>query len=275
MTETMHYESAPAYQRLVKKWAIMGSNIDQFPDGCNWVGNYLLSAHSGVDTEGIVARMVEKLEEYRLFSFSEKPGYIVHSYLRHHDDVVAAQLELVHLWDSIQDAARFKETFRGLLLLDVTSWLKNADDLAFRQMIELISSKSADLITVFSVFDASHWELEELYRNIAVKISLEPLYLAADDVQTMSTHLKEQFKQYGVDVYPGALQLLGEHCMQQIHNRKRVCQQNVEGMVLELARIALQNQQQRNKLSEQDVVNYIERRSLLADRGIKMIGFAH
>ncbi len=272
MKETNCFRNVPGYRQLFEKWTTMSTNLSTAPHACNLIGNLLLVVHPEADTGSIAAEMESALRELQLFSFSGKPGYISHSY-KFCSEEAAAELELVRLWDHINDAARFKEVFRGILLLDITSWLNCTDNLYFVQMTELLASMSNDIITVFTVTNPSGLQLAGLQKSMACRISVDVLHLAAYDAQTLAICLREQFRSYGVDILPDALERLGKYCLQQ--GRSGTCEytQSINSMALELSRITLQKHRKSTELAVEDVVAYIEQRNKLYEPQKRTIGF--
>lgn len=206
--EIMELIGADEFKDLIKKWDVLSSNIQnnarkmpRLLPNLLWVGN------SGIGRTKLLTLMSAYLaSKGNLLDFygDVKSFEFLLSYIPKEQPFT----ELQRLEDELAMARGFRNEFRGVILFDITPWLKHYEELYFVSFMEYLSAHSNKWMIVLSVSELPEDKLQNLEAFLSMYLRLDRVTLSMPKTEDLYRFVTDALGEQGLELDESARRLL-------------------------------------------------------------------
>lgn len=247
--QIMALKEADEIKPVVERWRILSENIKSRPtDSPIVLPDMLWVAKSGVGKTHLLRLLSGYLTEQRnlMEFFGDVPFFeFLVSYCKPDEPFS----ELNRLIDEVDNAAGFRNTFKGIVHIDINEWLEHFTEKHFISLMEYLAANSDQWLVVLSVSADDAGKIHNLYAFLSMYLRIEKVTLSLPKTADLFEYIQRQLSGYGLELSEDARALLHETIEKLRKNKyfdgfktiKMLCQdivysvfscENMEGRVL-------------------------------------------
>ena len=206
--EIMNLKEADEFKNIIKKWEVLSGNIKKYPNNAPIIlPDMFWVAKSGVGKTKLLKLMSEYLySKGNLIDFYGDVKFF--EFMLNYTEPNEPFNELRRLMDEINNAAGFRNEYRGIILIDIDDWVNCYEEKHFKSFMEYISSNSDKWLVVLSVSGGDSQQLHNLQAFLSMYLRLEKIILTLPKTEDLFVYIEERLSQYGLSLSGDAQNLL-------------------------------------------------------------------
>ncbi len=118
--------------------------------------------------------------------------------------------EIQRLMAEIDNAAGFRNTYRGIICIDIDEWRGHCEEKHFLNFMEYLADNSDDWLVVLSVSDENDEEIEQIETIISAFLRIEQIVIEAPQNDELMKYVRELLSAYGLSLSTDAEDALSE-----------------------------------------------------------------
>ncbi len=206
--EIMELKEAEELKNVIKRWHILSENIRTKPVNLPiLLPDMLWVARSGVGKTRLLRLMSEYLycqknlmEFYGDVKFFE--FYLNYCSPEEHFS------ELERLMEEVENAAGFRNEYKGVIYIDIGEWLEHYEEKHFVSFMEYLSANSDNWLVVLSVSSNSQNKIHNFNAFLSMYLRIEKITISFPKTEDLFDSIEERLKQYDLILEEDAKQLL-------------------------------------------------------------------
>lgn len=202
--EIMGLFGVEEFKGIIKKWDVLSENMATvmgrpkivLPD-LLWIMN------SGVGRTNLLNHLAEYLySKGNLMDFSGNVKFF--EFVLNQETNVATVNEIQRFMDSVTKAAGFRNSFRGIVCVDVDEWVDSCEDKLFTSFLELLASHSEEWMIVLSISEDKGKNCENFISHISAYLRIETLRIEMPKAEDLLAYLKGKLALHGLSLNESA-----------------------------------------------------------------------
>lgn len=206
--QIMSLKEADEIKPVIERWRILSENIKSRPtDSPIILPDMLWVAKSGVGKTHLLKLLCGFLTQQRnlMEFFGDVPFFeFMVSYCRPDE----AFTELNRLIDEVNNAAGFRNAFKGVVHIDIDEWLDHFTEKHFVCLMEYLAANSDQWLVVLSVSSDNQEKLHNLYAFLTMYLRIEKVTLSLPKTADLFEYIQRQLSGYGLELAEDAKALL-------------------------------------------------------------------
>lgn len=206
--EIMELNEAEELKKVISRWNILSENIKTKPVNLPvLLPDMLWVARSGVGKTRLLRLMSEFLycqknlmEFYGDVKFFE--FYLNYCSPEEHFS------ELQRLMDEVENAAGFRNEYKGIIYIDINEWLEHFEEKHFVSFMEYLSANSDNWLVVLSVASNSKNKIHNLNAFLSMYLRIEKITISFPKTEDILVSVEERLNQYDLTLENDAKQVL-------------------------------------------------------------------
>lgn len=207
-SEIMEMKEAEELKSVISRWNTLSENIRTKPVNLPvLLPDMLWVARSGVGKTRLLRLMSEYLycqknlmEFYGDVKFFE--FYLNYCSPEEHFS------ELQRLMDEVENAAGFRNEYKGIIYIDINEWLEHFEEKHFVSFMEYLSANSDNWLVVLSVASNSKTKIHNLNAFLSMYLRIEKITIAFPKTEDILESIEERLKRYDLTLEEDAKQVL-------------------------------------------------------------------
>lgn len=265
-----------AYLSLIEKWDRLNLNLEA--DGTDapvFLPDVFLISGSGRGNTMLLRLLSEYLSDKpRLMKFyGDVPFfefYLNYCEPRDYFD------EIPRFIREVDNAAGFRNEFKGIILVDISEWLNHGTEKHFLNFLEYISDNSDNWLVVLSVSDKDTDQVDQLLAVVSAFLRLETVRVAPPTSEELMVYLKEQLALYGMTLNTEAEELLHQTIQVLMQNEFYDGYKTVRNLGRDIVYSVYANRRKRNgHLTSHDVEGFSAGSEYVSQTARKQEQFKH
>ncbi|MCR5032758.1 MAG: AAA family ATPase [Lachnospiraceae bacterium] len=161
--------------------------------------NYIFSVNNGFGFTTYLNLLASKLEKLKLFRFEGRHGKVIEKELTYPN----GEREEYQLNSDISDIVDLRG-FRGIVGIDLSTWLGKDTTEQFRDMLLKLDKKQKDMIFVFRVPDIEEYVLQGFTESVNDIMYARPILIGNFSNEDALAYMKSRLKDLELDLDPEA-----------------------------------------------------------------------
>lgn len=198
--EIMKLNEAEEFKAIVKRWNVLSENIKAKPIGAPvilpdmlWVGK------SGLGKTKMLKLASEYLsQQSNLMEFYGDVKYF--EFFLNYCAPDTPFTEIQRLIDEVDNAAGFRNEFKGIICIDINEWLDHFEEKYFVMLMEYLSSNSDNWLIVLTVYSDNEEKLHNLNAFLSMYLRIERITLAMPKTETFLSYAEKKLEAYGLSL---------------------------------------------------------------------------
>jgi len=217
--EIMNLKGAEEFKSVIKRWHILSKNMRTKPMNAPIIlPDMLWIARSGVGKTSLLKLMAEYLScQKNLMEFYGDVKYF--EFLLNYCSPNEYFSELQRLMDEIDNAAGFRNEFKGIVHIDINEWIDHFEEKHFVSLMEYLSSNSANWLIVLSVYSDKKDKIHNLNAFLSMYLRIEKINLTFPKTEDLFDFIEEMLNQYSLTLKDDAKKLLYD-TIEKLRNNK-------------------------------------------------------
>lgn len=217
--EIMKLKEAEEFKSVIKRWHILSENIRTKPMHSPIIlPDMLWVAKSGVGKTNLLKLMSEYLHSQKnLMEFYGDVKYFEFLLSYCHPNEHFSELQ--RLIDEVDNAAGFRNEFKGIIHIDINEWLEHYEDKHFISLMEYLSSNSDKWLIVLSVYSDNKDKIHNLNAFLSMYLRIEKITLSFPKTEDLFDFIENMLNQYGLTLEDDAKSLLFD-TIEKLRNNK-------------------------------------------------------
>ncbi len=112
--------------------------------------------------------------------------------------------ELQRLVDTAQNAAGFRNEFRGIVCIDISEWITHFREKHFVSFLEFLASHSEDWLIILAAQKSEPQKIDALYTQLSLFLRLERVDLSLPNDDALVEYIGQKLSSYGLLLQEGA-----------------------------------------------------------------------
>ena len=193
---------------LVRKWEALSENMAAKPSGLPIIlPDLLFVAQSGTGRTHCVGLLAEYLSENgTLMDFYGDVKYF--EFMLNYCAPGEHFSELPRLMTEIENAAGFRNEYRGIIFIDIDEWRGHTEEKHFVSFLEYLSDNSDGWLVVLSVSDHSMEQVEQMEAILSAFLRIERIVIEKPLPKELTAYASHMLLQYGIALKRDAETLL-------------------------------------------------------------------
>ncbi len=209
--QLMQVQGADELLEIVKRFEVLSDNLQRRTFDLPLVlPDLFVFTHPGVAGYSLFSLLAEYLnEKTNLMSFYGNTKFVDFKLEYNHPD--GEFRDMFRFLQTMHMAAGFRDTYKGVVRIDLTDWLGHHKDAYFRDFLQMLSAHTHDWLIVLSVADETKGEDAVAMESIAsMYLRLESVTLHLPTDKELTAFACEQLAKYGFTLDRDATALLSE-----------------------------------------------------------------
>ena len=204
----MDLKEADEFKHVIKRWHILSENMRIKPVNTPIIlPDMLWVAKSGVGKTNLLKLMAEYLSSQKnLMEFYGDVKYL--EFLLNYCQPGEYFSELQRLIDEINNAAGFRNEFKGIVFIDINEWLDHFEEKHFVSLMEYLSSNSDKWLIVLSAYSDKNEKIHNLNAFLSMYLRIEKITLTFPKTEDLFDGIENMLNQYGLTLEEDAEKLL-------------------------------------------------------------------
>lgn len=204
----MALKEAEEFKPVAEKWRILSENIKSSPfDAPILLPDMLWIAKPGVGRSNLLYLMTEYLAELgNIMDFYGDVKYF--EFLMEYCAPSERFEGLNRLIDAVNNAAGFRNEFRGVIHIDITEWKKHYEENYFITLMEYLADNSDKWLIVLSVIPSDDEDFHNLEAFLSMFLRIERIALTLPKTGDLFDSIEKHLDAYGLSLEDDAKQLL-------------------------------------------------------------------
>ncbi len=206
--EIMNLKEAEEFKEIVKRWNILSENIKAKPIGAPiilpdmlWVGK------SGLGKTKMLRLASEYLsQQNNLMEFYGDVKYF--EFLLSYCSPKEPFTEIQRLIDEVDNAAGFRNEFKGIICIDINEWLDHFEEKHFVMLMEYLSYNSDNWLIVLTVYSDNEEKLHNLNAFLSMYLRIERITVSMPKTETFLEYAEKKLEAYGLSLAPDGKKVL-------------------------------------------------------------------
>ncbi len=200
-------KEASDFMRVIDKWEVLSHRLEAGPDVPMVLPDLFWVARSGVGKTHLLNLLSEYLYEAgTLMDFQGNEKYL--EFMLDYYSPDQSFPEIARLIDAIGAAAGYRNSYKGILSVDIEEWLGHCEEKHFLSFLEFLSSNSSDWLIIFNVSGEQESEIKHLESILTMYFRLEKSILTLPDSHDLLAFVQDRLAVYGVELAPCACDLI-------------------------------------------------------------------
>lgn len=218
-TEIMNLKEAEDFKSVIKRQHILSENMRTKPMNAPIIlPDMLWVAQSGVGKTNLLKLMAEYLSsQNNLMEFYGDVKFF--EFLLNYCAPNEYFSELQRLIDEIDNAAGFRNEFKGIVHIDINEWLDHFEEKHFVSLMEYLSSNSDKWLIVLSVYSDKKDKIHNLNAFLSMYLRIEKITLSFPKTEDLFEFIEDMLNQYGLTLKDDAKKLLFD-TIEKLRNNK-------------------------------------------------------
>lgn len=206
--QIMSLKEAEDFKRVIKRWHTLSENIRTRPlDTPIILPDMLWVAKSGVGKTNLLKLMSEYLFcQNNLMEFYGDVKYF--EFLLGYCKPDEHFTELNRLIDEVDNAAGFRNEFKGIVYIDINEWLDHFEEKHFISLMEYLSANSDKWLIVLSAYSNNEDKIHNLNAFLSMYLRIERVNLSFPKTEDLFGFIEDMLNKYGLTLDNGAKTLL-------------------------------------------------------------------
>ncbi len=206
--EIMNLNEAEEFKQLIKRWNILSENIKTKPTKAPvLLPDMLWVAKSGVGKTKLLKLMSEYLCcQKNLMEFYGDVKFF--EFLLNYCPPSEHFYEIQRLINEVDDAAGFRNEFKGIIHIDISEWLDHFEEKHFVSLMEYLSSNSDNWLIVLSICSENENKIHNLNAFITMYLRIEKIVLTFPKTEDLFEFIESRLGEYGLVLEDDAKKLL-------------------------------------------------------------------
>lgn len=204
----MELKEAEEFKKVIMRWHTLSENMRTRPLKAPIIlPDMLWVAKSGVGKTNLLNLMAEYLSQQdNLMEFYGDVKYF--EFLLGYCNPNERFTELHRLIDEINDAAGFRNEFKGIVHIDIKEWINHFEERHFVSLMEYLSANSDNWLIVLSVDSDNQSKIHNLTAFLSMYLRIERVTLSFPKTKDLFGGIEDMLKQYGLTLQDDAKKLL-------------------------------------------------------------------
>lgn len=206
--EIMNLKDAEEFKTVIRRWHILSENMRAKPINAPIIlPDMLWVARSGVGKTNLLRLMAEYLQcQKNLMEFYGDVKFF--EFLLNYCHPNESFSELQRLIDEIDNAAGFRNEFKGIVHIDINEWLDHFEEKHFVSLMEYLSANSDKWLIVLSVYSENKEKIHNLNAFLSMYLRIEKITLSFPKTKDLFDFIADMLNQYGLTLENDAEELL-------------------------------------------------------------------
>lgn len=204
----MELKEAEEFKHVIERWKILSDNLRTKPVNAPIIlPDMLWVAQSGVGKTNLLQLMAEYLSSQKnLMEFYGDVKFF--EFLLSYCHPNAHFSELQRLIDEVDNAAGFRNEFKGIVHIDINEWIDHFEEKHFVSLMEYLSSNSDKWLIVLSVYSNNENKIHNLNAFLSMYLRIEKITLSFPKTDDLFVFIEDMLNQYGLTLTEDAKELL-------------------------------------------------------------------
>jgi len=209
LDEIMSLEESEDIKRIVKRWENFSRNKSKFETDAPLVlPDMLWISKSGYGTTNLLGLLSEYMYQEKIMEFYGDVKFLEFDLEYCSGDNSFISFEKFR--DAIQNAAGFRNEYKGIVCININSWVNHINERNFVKFLEYLSVNSDVWHIIFVIDSACKDKLDELEAILSVYFRIEKVTFNLPDTQTLYLYMEKRIKKYGFIINEDAKNILIE-----------------------------------------------------------------
>lgn len=207
--EIMSLKESEDIKKIIKGWRNFSRNKAKFETGAPLVlPDMLWISKSGYGTTNLLGLLSEFMYEEHIMEFYGDVKYMEFELDYSSGDSPFGAFDKFK--DAIQNAAGFRNEYRGIVCINISSWTHHINERNFIKFLEYLSGNSDAWHIIFVTDCTGKDRLDELEAVLSVYFRIEKVVFSLPDTKSLYLYMEERIKKYGFTVSEEAKKMLIE-----------------------------------------------------------------
>lgn len=204
----MELKEAEEYKPVVEGWKVLSERLKTRPlDAPVLLPDMFWVARSGVGKTNLLRLSAEYLSSLgNLMEFYGDVKYM--EFLLEYCPPGAPFTELSRLIDEVDNAAGFRNEYKGIVYVDVNEWIDHYEEKHFVTFMEYMAANSDGWLIVLSAHSESKKKMHNFYAFLAMYLRLERVNLSLPKTEELFGFVEGRLAEYGLTLEADAVGLL-------------------------------------------------------------------
>lgn len=198
--EIMRLFGVEDFKCIIKKWDVLSDNMATVPGRPKIVlPDLLWVMNSGVGRTNLLNHLAEYLySKGNLMDFSGNVKFF--EFVLNQQSATVAVNEIQRFMDSVTKAAGFRNSFRGIVCVDVDEWVDSYEEKLFTSFLELLASHSEEWLIVLSISEVEGKNCDNFISYISAYLRIETLRIEMPKAEDLLIYLKNKLALHGLSL---------------------------------------------------------------------------
>lgn len=194
--QIMELQGKEELKEEVRRWEILAENIGRFPvEQGVLLPDYLWISGAGTGKSYVLRLLAQYLEARRIMDFSGDQKVI--EFELGYCEPDRPFTELSRLISCISYMAGYRQRFRGIVAIHISSWMGHMKETYMRHFLEYLSENTADWLIVLVTHGTAE-DVADAERQIAYYLRIKKLFLSLPEPKTLYEYLSGRCAGYGI-----------------------------------------------------------------------------
>ncbi len=209
---------AKDFMRVIRKWDALADRFESCEQVPMVLPDLLWVSHPGTGKTHLLQCLSDYLSACgMLLDFQGDVKFI--EFMFDYCPVGQTFQEVQRLINEINNAAGFRNAYRGIVSVDIDEWLGHCEEKNFITFLEYLASNSDDWLVIFNVSDDRAAEVETLESILSMYFRLEKSVLALPETVDFMRFISDQLAAFGMKMDSEAEALIHRVIEQLRHNK--------------------------------------------------------
>jgi len=197
--EIMSIKENEDIKRIVKGWENFSRNKAKIQTGAPLVlPDMLWISKSGYGTTNLLWLLSEYMYEEHIMEFYGDVKFLEFDVEYCRGDCGFSSFEKFK--DAVQTAAGFRNEFKGIVCVNINSWVDHINERYFIKLLEYLSENSDVWHIIFVVDSTNKDKLTELEAVLSVYFRIEKAVFILPETEALYSYMEERIKKYGFTI---------------------------------------------------------------------------
>lgn len=207
------------FKKLIGKWDALAQNVENKPAGLPIIlPDLFLVSRSGAGRTHMLRLLAQYLcENETLMSFYGDVKYFefMLGYCPPNEDFS----ELRRLMAEVDNAAGFRNEYRGIIYIDIDEWRTHFEERHFASFIEYLADNSDEWLVVLSVTDTGSERFDVLEAFISSHLRIEKVTIDPPTTDELMEYACDLLLGYGIKLKTAARRIIADSVESLSHNK--------------------------------------------------------
>lgn len=197
------------YRKLIDGWKKTGDGLQNNPEDAGMVGSLAVVAESGMESVLLMDHISETLRKEGLYLFSGPVDWI--GFECHVFTESSYSRECIRLYDWIDEAGRFGQSFRGVLLIDLSAWQHETNWKELNKWLRYINGWQRELVLVYFIREEGTGLVMDLVEKVRKATGARVVNLLEDRTEKIVENMVEQVGELGLFLEKEAMEEIKQY----------------------------------------------------------------